>query len=130
VKPAYLKGLSSVSTTSSKPLPYIQEDIIRVLDHLGVEWEVIKGGFSCQYTFNPGQDVHELTPQDRLPEAASETTSVRVKNDIDKGGVLYFEILIVKLILFSRHNIKFKVADRQLSQYEIMAKIILSELRV
>ena len=49
MKPVYLKGLFSVSTTSSKPLPVIRADIIRVLQQLGVEYREIKGGFSCKH---------------------------------------------------------------------------------
>jgi hypothetical protein len=49
VKPVFLKGLFSVSTTSSKPLSYIQADIIRVLDQLGITYTEIKGGFKCRH---------------------------------------------------------------------------------
>lgn len=49
MKPVYLKGLFSVSTTSSRPLPVIRADIIRVLQQLGVEYREIKGGFSCKH---------------------------------------------------------------------------------
>jgi serine/threonine protein kinase KIN1/2 len=45
----YLKGLFSVSTTSNKPLPFIRQDIIRVLKQLGVEYTEIKGGFACRH---------------------------------------------------------------------------------
>jgi serine/threonine protein kinase KIN1/2 len=48
-KPVYLKGLFSVSTTSSKPLHVIRTDIIRVLKQLGVEYDEIKGGFRCRH---------------------------------------------------------------------------------
>jgi hypothetical protein len=49
VKPVFLKGLFSVSTTSNKPLSFIQSDIIRVLDQLGVKYQEIKGGFKCRH---------------------------------------------------------------------------------
>jgi hypothetical protein len=49
IKPVYLKGLFSVSTTSNKPLPIIRADIIRVLKQLGVSYTEIKGGFSCRH---------------------------------------------------------------------------------
>ncbi|KAI7674276.1 Pkinase-domain-containing protein, partial [Hortaea werneckii] len=48
-KPVYLKGVFSVSTTSSKPLQFIRSDIIRVLSQLGVEYTEIKGGFRCRH---------------------------------------------------------------------------------
>jgi serine/threonine protein kinase KIN1/2 len=47
MKPVYLKGLFSVSTTSSRPLPEIRAEIIRVLRQLGVDFTEVKGGFSC-----------------------------------------------------------------------------------
>ncbi|KAF2120494.1 serine/threonine protein kinase-like protein Kin1 [Lophiotrema nucula] len=49
VKPVYLKGLFSVSTTSNRPLSFIQADIIRVLDQLGVTYTEIRGGFKCRH---------------------------------------------------------------------------------
>jgi serine/threonine protein kinase KIN1/2 len=45
----YLKGLFSVSTTSNKPLPFIRQDIIRVLKQLGVEYTEVRGGFTCRH---------------------------------------------------------------------------------
>ena len=50
MKPVYLKGLFSVSTTSNRPLPVIRADIIRVLKQLGVQYHEIKGGFSCKHS--------------------------------------------------------------------------------
>ncbi|KZF26367.1 Pkinase-domain-containing protein [Xylona heveae TC161] len=49
LKPVYLKGLFSVSTTSTKPLSFIRSDIIRVLNQLNVQFTEIKGGFSCRH---------------------------------------------------------------------------------
>ena len=49
IKPVYLKGLFSVSTTSNKPLSVIRADILRVLNQLGVSYTEIKGGFSCRH---------------------------------------------------------------------------------
>jgi serine/threonine protein kinase len=50
MKPVFLKGLFSVSTTSNKPLAFIRADIIRVLRQRGVEFEEVKGGFRCKHT--------------------------------------------------------------------------------
>lgn len=58
IKPVYLKGLFSVSTTSNKPLAVIRADIIRVLKQLGVEYTEIKGGFSCRHA--PSIDLNRL----------------------------------------------------------------------
>lgn len=48
-KPVFLKGLFSVSTTSTKPVPEIRADIKRVLRQLGVDYTEIRGGFSCRH---------------------------------------------------------------------------------
>ncbi|KAI9722257.1 MAG: hypothetical protein M1812_001729 [Candelaria pacifica] len=58
MKPVYLKGLFSVSTTSTKPLPVIRGDIIRVLRQLGVEYTEIRGGFSCRHA--PSIDLNKV----------------------------------------------------------------------
>ncbi|KAF2031958.1 serine/threonine protein kinase-like protein Kin1 [Setomelanomma holmii] len=195
VKPVFLKGLFSVSTTSSKPLSYIQSDIIRVLDRLGVQWEETKGGFSCRHTpsidlkhgmdspasppsgghrrrisfggFMGGdrdrddfRDQHRAphTPKSRpRPSAADHSytntdesdgsegdsrrprsgrpipageTTTHVQNDMGESMVLDFEILIVKVPLFSLHGIQFKKVDGGTWQYKNMAQRILSELRL
>ncbi|KAL1306831.1 hypothetical protein AAFC00_005487 [Neodothiora populina] len=57
IKPVYLKGLFSVSTTSSKPLAVIRADIIRTLKQLNVEYREIKGGFNCRHA--PSIDLHK-----------------------------------------------------------------------
>lgn len=50
VKPVFLKGLFSVSTTSTKPVATIRADIIRVLKQLNVEFGEMRGGFNCRHT--------------------------------------------------------------------------------
>lgn len=65
MKPVYLKGLFSVSTTSNKPLTFIRADIIRVLQQLGVEYREIKGGFSCRHL--PSIDLNKVVDD---PEGA------------------------------------------------------------
>jgi hypothetical protein len=196
VKPVYLKGLFSVSTTSSKPLSYIQSDIIRVLDRLGVEWEEIKGGFKCRHA--PSIDLNKVvdspasppsgsqkrrisfggfmggdrdrdefrgenrvphTPRSRHQTSAADRsytntdesdasddrderqprsgrtvpageTSTHVQNDMGGSLFLDFEILIVKVPLFSLHGIQFKKVDGGTWQYKNMAQTILTELRL
>ncbi|KAI9730310.1 MAG: serine/threonine-protein kinase KIN2 [Claussenomyces sp. TS43310] len=58
MKPVFLKGLFSVSTTSTKPVPVIRADIIRVLRQLGVEHTEIRGGFSCRHV--PSIDLNKV----------------------------------------------------------------------
>jgi hypothetical protein len=71
LKPVYLKGLFSVSTTSSKPLSFMRADIIRVLRQLGIEYREIKGGFTCRRM--PSVDIRKPvdSPQQELQPRAS-----------------------------------------------------------
>ena len=72
MKPVYLKGLFSVSTTSNKPLSYIRADIVRVLKQLGVEYTDIKGGFSCRHA--PSIDLNRVSDTSPTsPEQPSQT---------------------------------------------------------
>lgn len=64
MKPVYLKGLFSVSTTSNKPLPVIRMDIVRVLNQLGVDYSEIKGGFSCIHA--PSIDLNPSPPSPEM----------------------------------------------------------------
>jgi len=69
MKPVYLKGLFSVSTTSSKSITFIRSDIIRVLTQLGVEYREIKGGFTCRHV--PSIDlnkVNDIQPTGQAPD--------------------------------------------------------------
>lgn len=74
MKPVYLKGLFSVSTTSNKPLAFIRADIIRVLKQLGVQYQEIKGGFACRHA--PSIDLTRVTDNHPpSPEQQSSTFS-------------------------------------------------------
>ncbi|TKX22309.1 protein kinase-like protein 6 [Elsinoe australis] len=65
-KPVFLKGLFSVSTTSSKPFKVIEADIIRVLRQRGVQYVSNgKGGFKCKYS--PGLNIDTGRPADDKP---------------------------------------------------------------
>lgn len=65
VKPGYLKGLFSVSTTSTKPVNVIRADIVRVLKQLNLEYDEIRGGFHCKWS--PSIDLKKVNdvPQNR-----------------------------------------------------------------
>ncbi|KAL8782496.1 MAG: hypothetical protein Q9213_005335 [Squamulea squamosa] len=82
IKPVYLKGLFSVSTTSSKPLSYIRSDIVRVLRQLGVDYTEIKGGFSCRHA--PSIDLH--TPNLPSPEQQTPRANRRISFGGFRGG--------------------------------------------
>ena len=199
VKPVFLKGLFSVSTTSSKPLPIIRADIIRVLKQLGVEYAEIRGGFTCRHA--PSIDLNKIQDQglsspepssfmspthrrrisfhgfrgsdrdrdemrdtekpqrshsrrrepdvsftnsdysdedrdtsrrrnrDNRDRPAGETTT-HVQNDLGENLVLRFEIVIVKIPLFSLHGIQFKKVAGGTWQYKEMAQKIVNALKL
>ncbi|OAL73469.1 CAMK/CAMKL/KIN1 protein kinase [Trichophyton violaceum] len=200
-KPVYLKGLFSVSTTSSKPLQFIRSDIIRVLKQLGVEYVEIKGGFSCRHapsidlnrvvdtnppsperqgpvsghrrrisfaglrahaTGEESQDHRPLPPSTKASRRSTQRppdqsfitnsegsdeyvaprdstaggervvgeTTTKVQTDTGANLVLRFEIVIVKVPLFSLHGIQFKKVSGGMWQYREMAKKILDNLRL
>lgn len=79
MKPVFLKGLFSVSTTSSKPFKVIEADIVRVLKQLGVEYHSNgKGGFRCRH--KPSIDLNKS--QD---ESTSQSMSHRRKISFSLG---------------------------------------------
>ncbi|KAF2131676.1 serine/threonine protein kinase-like protein Kin1 [Dothidotthia symphoricarpi CBS 119687] len=80
VKPVLLKGLFSVSTTSSKPLFLIQNELIRVLDQLGVTYTEIEGGFKCRHA--PSIDLNKVV------DAPASPPSGHNKRRISFGGFM------------------------------------------
>ncbi|KAK8116029.1 hypothetical protein PG984_012531 [Apiospora sp. TS-2023a] len=69
-KPVFLKGLFSVSTTSSKSVPAIRTELKRVLRQLGVDYIEIRGGFSCRHT--PSIDLNKVADDPKSPAARSD----------------------------------------------------------
>ncbi|KAI5303486.1 Suppressor of Sensor Kinase (SLN1), partial [Ascosphaera pollenicola] len=69
-----------------------------------------------------------VAPNNTNSHAAETTTRIRD----DKGGnmILKFEVLIVKVPLFSLHGIQFKKISGGMWQYKEMAKKILDELKL
>ncbi|KAI9758148.1 MAG: hypothetical protein M4579_003180 [Chaenotheca gracillima] len=72
VKPVYLKGLFSVSTTSTKPVAAIRLEIVRVLKQLGVEYTEIRGGFKCRHS--PSIDLNKVV--DNEPSSPERATNM------------------------------------------------------
>lgn len=88
VRPVYLKGLFSVSTTSPKPVGAIRAEVIRVLRQLGVEYAEIRGGFRCKHT--PSIDLHRI-PDHGPPmteRATSGIFSPMTRRRISLGGFM------------------------------------------
>ena len=84
MKPVYLKGLFSVSTTSNKSLPVIRADIIRVLRQLGVEYTEIKGGFSCRHA--PSIDLNRVVDPGQAGSEMQGMASPTNRRRISFGG--------------------------------------------
>jgi len=122
-KPVYLKGIFSVSTTSTKPLPEIRADIKRVLKMLGVGFTEIKGGFSCTHAPSIAEeDSHLLGGRHH---AGGQATEPRVAD-----GEIRFEMVIVKVPIVSLHGVQFKRVGGNTWQYKAMAEQIVRELRL
>ncbi|KAK6904883.1 hypothetical protein I203_105702 [Kwoniella mangroviensis CBS 8507] len=62
VKSVYLKGLFSVSTTSTKPATQLIRDVSNVLNRLGIKHRPIKGGFECVHI--PSIDLNSVVNGD------------------------------------------------------------------
>ncbi|OLN96002.1 Protein kinase kin1 [Colletotrichum chlorophyti] len=83
-KPVFLKGLFSVSTTSTKTVPEIRVDIKRVLKGLGVDYTEIKGGFSCKHT--PSIDLKKVQDPPGSPGQAPPGHRRRFSFGAIRGG--------------------------------------------
>lgn len=117
MKPIYLKGLFSVSCTSSMPLSFIQAEIIRVVDKLDITRREIPGGYSCH------------------PESARDLSDLIPTRPGDSlvgwyDWFICFEILIVKVPLLQLHGIQFKNLGDGVWLYKRTAEYILTELRI
>jgi serine/threonine protein kinase len=84
VKPVFLRGLFSVSTTSTKPVTAIRGDIIRVLKQLGIDYTEIRGGFSCRHL--PSIDLKKVV--DMPPSSHGNTTPGQHRRRISFGGFM------------------------------------------
>ncbi|EPE28956.1 Protein kinase-like (PK-like) [Glarea lozoyensis ATCC 20868] len=82
-KPVFLKGLFSVSTTSTKPLSFIRSDIIRVLRQLNVEFNEIRGGFSCRHM--PSIDLKKVVD---IPPSSHGNQTPGHRRRISFGGFM------------------------------------------
>ena len=119
-KPVYLKGIFSVSTTSTKPLPEIRADIKRVLKLLGVGFTEIKGGFSCTHAPSIAEEDSHLLGGRHGGQSDTRATD----------GEIRFEMVIVKVPIVSLHGVQFKRVGGNTWQYKAMAEQIVRELRL
>ncbi|EPX74062.1 CAMK/CAMKL/KIN1 protein kinase Kin1 [Schizosaccharomyces octosporus yFS286] len=148
IKPVFLKGLFSVSTTSTKNTESIQRDLIRVMELLDIEYKEIKGGYSCCY--RPQGNTPSTLPS--TPAKASFNVPRRhpsngsnfstdsygyVPDNAQVGNtenlvpsVLTFEIYIVKVPILSLRGISFHRISGNSWQYKTLASRILNELNL
>ncbi|EIE80994.1 hypothetical protein RO3G_05699 [Rhizopus delemar RA 99-880] len=94
IKPVFLKGLFSVTTTSTKHPSVIRSDLIRVLERIDVRWRESKGRFECVHM--PSIDLKKVVDQ--------KDQAVPVPD-----LVVRFEIYIVKVPwLLGMHGLQFR----------------------
>ncbi|RCH81595.1 serine/threonine-protein kinase KIN2, partial [Rhizopus stolonifer] len=110
IKPVFLKGLFSVTTTSIKHPSVIRADLIRVLDRIHVRWREGKGLFECVHM--PSIDLKKV--DQAVPDL-----------------VVRFEIYIVKVPwLLGMHGLQFRRVGGDSWQYKNMCSRILAELKL
>jgi serine/threonine protein kinase len=85
VKPVYLKGLFSVSTTSSKPAKVLYKEISGALDRLMVKYRPIKGGFECVYV--PSIDLASVVNGEEATTSLGELNSPAGISGGATGGI-------------------------------------------
>ena len=83
VKPVYLKGLFSVSTTSTKPANVLIRDISTVLDRIGIKHRPIRGGFECVHV--PSIDLNSVLNGDEASTHLAEPKSTSRGASPDRG---------------------------------------------
>ncbi|GAA5979993.1 hypothetical protein JCM10908_001492 [Rhodotorula pacifica] len=81
-KPVWLKGLFSVSTTSTKPIATLRTDLVRVLDRLGVQHRDVKNGYECAHV--PSIDLSSLGGTNDAAAAAKDKRGGTVRRRASK----------------------------------------------
>jgi len=91
LKSVYLKGLFSVSTTSTKSARTLLRDISHVLDRVGIKYRPIRGGFECIHV--PSIDLASVVHGDEarsslhVPSQALESTPSKNKLGLHKSDL-------------------------------------------
>jgi hypothetical protein len=136
----FLKGLFSVTTTSTKHPSVIRADLIHVLERIGVKWRESKGRFECVHV--PSIDLYGQQQRDLLPVHEEEATAGHSENgrkEFTRGRtavdipdlVVRFEIYIVKVPwLLGMHGLQFRRVGGDPWQYKNMCSKILNELKL
>ncbi|ORX46729.1 Pkinase-domain-containing protein [Hesseltinella vesiculosa] len=135
IKPVFLKGLFSVSTTSTKHPSVIRADLIRVLERMGVKWRESKRCLECVHV--PSIDMHRVTPGSTSAQPVSSPVSCATSTHAMTAPVtvpdlvVRFEIYIVKVSwLPGMYGIQFHRVSGDTWQYKNMCSRILAELKL
>ncbi|KAG2232997.1 hypothetical protein INT48_001060 [Thamnidium elegans] len=138
IKPVFLKGLFSVTTTSTKHPSVIRADLIRVLERIGVKWRESKGRFECVHM--PSIDLNKVINEDsnNTTEDQQSLSSDDANNPVTNTSivpvpdlVVRFEIYIVKVPwLLGMHGLQFRRVGGDPWQYKNMCSKILAELKL
>ncbi|CAO3633937.1 unnamed protein product [Cunninghamella blakesleeana] len=155
IKPIFLKGLFSVSTTSTKHPSVIRADLIRVLERIGVKWRESKSRFECVHV--PSIDMNHVMKNDGNDHPLhSNTSSTSFSNQPPPSPsylqqqqqpsslssnvpnnsvtvpdlVVRFEIYIVKVPWLGMHGLQFRRVSGDTWQYKNMCSRILAELKL
>lgn len=134
IKPVFLKGLFSVTTTSTKHPSVIRADLIRVLERIGVKWRESKGRFECVHV--PSIDLNRVVneeQQQQEPNHESFSSDEVVNTPVVPVPdlVVRFEIYIVKVPwLLGMHGLQFRRVGGDPWQYKNMCSKILAELKL
>ena len=83
-RPVHLKGLFSVATTSTKPVQTMRRDLLRVLDHLGITHDEIKGGFFCVH--RPSIALDSVQDPIPIPHTEEFSTSKKSRRRLSFGS--------------------------------------------
>ncbi|KAG0171325.1 serine/threonine-protein kinase KIN2 [Apophysomyces sp. BC1034] len=128
IRPVFLKGLFSVSTTSTKHPSVIRADLIRVLERIGVKWRESKGRFECVHM--PSIDMNRVLLEDEDDE--EEESILRTNAPVAVPDLIVrFEIYIVKVPwLLGMHGIQFRRVGGDSWQYKNMCSKILAVLKL
>ncbi|KAL7316966.1 Serine/threonine-protein kinase, variant 2 [Mucor circinelloides] len=151
IKPVFLKGLFSVTTTSTKHPSVIRADLIRVLERIGVKWRESKGRFECVHmpsidlnrVVDSGSNDNSSSLEDQTEQIqghqsfSSEDHTAAVSNSATTPVVplpdlvVRFEIYIVKVPwLLGMHGLQFRRVGGDPWQYKNMCSKILAELKL
>ncbi|KAI8364740.1 uncharacterized protein BYT42DRAFT_167466 [Radiomyces spectabilis] len=154
IKPVFLKGLFSVSTTSTKHPSVIRADLIRVLERIGVKWRESKGRFECVHvpsidmnrvisraSSGQGDNERGVNGHDTMAAVGPGTSQGSSGSNGSSGSqgqpitvpdlVVRFEIYIVKVPwLLGMHGLQFRRISGDIWQYKNMCSRILAELKL